>query len=123
MGQILNILSMPWKEREAAMKMISGTKLILIWSPEDFRTKFQGEIVEIKKGLNPYAPHFAIWALDKYGPHSKYGKTYRTEVVNGKQKQVENPVILDYDPNAVDEPTPAPSMEIPQEQKQRRGKN
>lgn len=128
MGQTLEILSMPWKEREAAIKGISGTKPISIWSPEDFKAKFQGEIVEIKRGLNQYAPHFAIWALDKYGPYSKYGKTYRTEVINGKQKQVENPVIYDYDPTATDDPTPGPSLEMSQpvfaqEPKRRGSKN
>ena len=123
MGQILDILRLPWREREQAIRAISGTKPLTIWSPESFKVKFQGEIVEIKKGLHQYAPHFAIWALDKYGPHSTYGKTYRTEVVDEKQKQVPNPTVYDEPQGQAEKSAPTDEiMEMSQEPK-RRGRN
>jgi hypothetical protein len=97
----------PQQRQERIDKLASSSKLIGMYSPEEFPVMFRGEVVTIKKGWHEYSPQFAVWALQKYGKGSKYGKTYRT--VNGKE--VANPELLDEAPageKAEQKPEPKP---------------
>lgn len=82
-------------QRQAEIDAASqSAEPIGIFSPEEFDVEFRGQVVTIKKGFHQYSPSFAVWALQKYGSHSKYGKTYRTV----DDKLVENPEINDEPP-------------------------
>lgn len=84
------------QNRQAAIDdLVSSSKLIGIYSPETFETMYRKEIVTIKAGWHEYSAGFAVWALQKYGKGSKYGKTYRT-LQDGKT--IENPELLDEAP-------------------------
>lgn len=85
------------QERQARIDALaSSTKLIGIYSPEEFVVKFRDELVTIKAGWHEYAPQFAVWALQKYGKGSSYGPTYRSGE-DGKTL-IANPVLSDEPP-------------------------
>jgi len=89
--------SMKPAERLAAIEALAqSTELIGMYSPEEFTVSFHGKAVTIKQGWNEYAPVFAVWALQKYGKGSKYGKTFRTDESG---KMVFNPELLDENPD------------------------
>jgi hypothetical protein len=105
-GKILAVDDLPPKMQANAIENLTkSAESIYVYSPEEFSVKYGGGIVTIKKGFHPYAPSFAVWAVVKYGPSSIYGKTFRTVKVDGKEKQVPNPVLLDYDPEAGNSPS------------------
>lgn len=79
-------------------KLVSSANTIGIYSPETFSVMYRKEIVTIKSGWHEYSAGFAVWALQKYGKGSKYGKTYRTDADG---KMVENPELLDEAPDGV----------------------
>ena len=85
------------QERQAEIERIhNSTNLVGIWSPETFTVSFRGEVVTIKQGWNEYAPSFGVWALQKYGKGSLYGKTFHT---GDDGKIIDNPEILDEPPS------------------------
>ena len=110
MGKLFQLFCMEKSDQFDAMntaqrqdeirKIHDGTSLVGMYSPETFTVSFRGEIVTIKEGWHEYAPAFGVWALQKYGKGSLYGKTYRT--VDGKM--AENPVLLDENPSGEEAP-------------------
>lgn len=125
-GKILQINDLPApKQQEATKELANSPNSIGVYSPEDFKVKFAGAVVTVKRGFNQYAPAFAVWLVQKYGPESLYGKTYRSEQreVKGVMKwvEVENPVLLDYDPTVeAKEPEPKPENKFEPKFKQGR---
>jgi len=106
MGKILDILALPYKERVDALNEIdTSVEPIGIFSPIDFKVRFKGRFHEIKSGFKKYAPGFALFILDKFGPHSSYGKTFSSDK-DGNPLQ--NPVLLDYDPAPKQKQKPEP---------------
>jgi hypothetical protein len=99
MGKILDLYNLPPKEFEKeTAKLLASSQAIGVYSPEEFTVMYGGEVVTIAKGFHKYAPGFAVWLVQKYGPKSTYGKTYRTVKKDGKEISVPNPVLLDYNP-------------------------
>ena len=88
----------PQKRQAEIDNLVSSSKLIGIYSPETFEVMFRKDIVTIKAGWHEYGAGFAVWALQKYGKGSKYGKTYRTD---SSGKMIENPELLDEAPEGV----------------------
>ena len=82
-------------QRQAEIdKLVGSANTIGIYSPETFKVEYAGEVITIEAGWHQYSSGFAVWALQKYGKGSAYGKTYRT--IDGNM--VANPELLDENP-------------------------